>query len=1000
VNPSSLYRLKRLLSAALATHILLFGFLFASPTISRADAQADTQSATISGVATDAGGTPLDGIPLTFVGPQHYAVITGNDGRFTLAGVQPGLYSIQASRRAGAALQTVEQNYLVLAGDSPTLTLRFTKTAAGTSALLEIGHTKAQTTTTAAIFNTSAADVARITQQTFVDQGSVGVRNVLVELPGITVQPAGGSGSFASQSVWGTPAVRGSLDQETQVLLDGLPITTGTGGANPTNFFSAYTLSGVQVLEGPGATLSQIESAVNGSVDFQTLEPTASTSGSITLGNDSYGGQFSNFRFSGKTLRGDKLGYVLDYAVDGTPGSLDTSGDINLPANALINGKAVGTTTKAATTPGVYNEPTNATSSLVACCYSATQQFLGKTELAKLEYRASDAVSAKVEFLGNYTTYDNNGRNITEYTSLLSTPSTTEPTPVTIFGGVTGPGVTATNNQPILMTELRTAFHNDEIVSRYYDAGFSRITWPGAGGPGPGASSATLPLQLYGTVGSQNYNGQVVNVTFPATNPVCAGTTSGSWVAPAKSGLCPNGRAPTAYLSAPAPYAYGGSGQQLHGHGFQLAYDHPLGENGDLLTLGIEQNINNADSPNYPGNPNAALVYTTQNFQTILARGTFVFGKLNAIVSNYYENFQSTFSPNASIGIATATGSVLQVANPDPTYITDPVKHDDERLALTYRANNNTSLRFSAGSSLAEPSLSTLGATTTTPTLQAGTSNAYSNTVSNPGILPETAFGYDLGADRRFHNGLVAEGDIFLTNLKNQVVTAYQNSCYSAATNTATAYSSSCAAAGTLTSSESTNLGDARYEGVELTIRKDPPVGFGVIAQGTLLHSYPYDISPCFYTTKPNCSGGAATNLGIVNGVTYLGGAGAGSPTYNGFTDAIPYATGYGELHYRTPHGGFASLGATYYGNNNTFYVPAFLSVNANTIFPLGDADTYLSINVVNVTNAYANSYVTADGGAPVVLANGKLGLTNANSQGPRTFNISLTHKLAFGDHL
>jgi hypothetical protein len=949
------------------------------------------QNATLRGIVTDASGLPLGQIPLSFIGPQRYAVVTGSDGRFTLEGVQPGLYNVQAPERAGAAPVTVEQNYVVLAGDAPTLTLRFAKAPAAGSALKEIGSTKVRATTVS--FNNSAADVARITAQTFVDQGSIGVRNVLVELPGITVQPAGGSGSFASQSVWGTPAVRGSLDQETQVLLDGLPITTGTGGANPTNFFSAFTLSGVQVLEGPGALLSQVESAINGSVNFQTLEPAARTSGSITLGSDSYGGAFSNYLFSGKALHGGKLGFVLDYAVDGTPGSLNTRGDVNLPASATVNGKAIGPTTTAAAIPNVQNGPSNAKSSLVACCYSATQQFLSKTELAKLEYHASTATTAKVEFLGNYTEYDNNGRNITEYTSLLSPATGTagSATPVTIFGGVTGPGVTGTNNQPILITELRTTWHGDEISGRYYDAGFSRITWPGAGGPGPAAASATLPLQLYGTLGGQTYSGQTVNVTFPATNPVCAGATPGSWAA------CAKGQTPKAYLNAPAPYAYGGSGQEVRGHGFQFTYDHPFGEHGDLLTLGIEKNVNNAQSPNYPNNPNAAPVVTTQDFQTIVARGTFNAGKLNAVLSDYYEDFHSIFSPNASVGLNVSAGTtpqILQVANPNPTYLTDTITHDDARLALTYRAGTNTSLRFSAGSALAEPSLSTLSTTTTTPT-EAGTTNNYTNAVSNQNILPETSFGYDLGADERLGDGLILEGDLFLTNLKNQVVTAYVNSCYDPTTLTSSPYSSSCS--NTLTSSESTNLGNARYEGAQVTVRHDPPVGLGVIAQGTLLHSYPYNISPCFYITNAKCSGPPTTNLGIVNGVTYLGGGAAGAGAYNGFSDAIPYATGYGELHYRTTHGGFVSLGATYYGNNNTFYVPAFLSFNTNAIFPLGnDANTYLSFNVVNLTNAYANSYVSMDGGVPVVLANGKLGYTNANSQGPRTINISLTHKLNF----
>ncbi|HEY0798123.1 MAG TPA: TonB-dependent receptor plug domain-containing protein, partial [Candidatus Baltobacteraceae bacterium] len=408
--------LRRITGVAIWAFSLLIALDSAAPADdAKATMIAGVQSASLDGVAIDAKGTPVGGIVITLYGPQRYSTPTSRDGHFAIIDVLPGLYTLRAAR-PGAARPVAEQEYVALAGESSTLTIAIEQPQTS-SDLKEIGHTS---THSGATINITPAATTGVTAQTFTEQGAVNVRRVLEELPGVTVQPAGGSGSYASQSVWGTPAVRGSLDQETQVLLDGLPITTGTGGANPTNFFNAYTLSGIRVVEGPGATLSQLESAINGAVDFQTLEPAAHTSGSFTIGDDGLGGSLSNYLFTGRTFN-DKLGFVFDYAINGTPGSLTNgTGYINLPATAIVSGKAVGTTTAGpanAASNGIQNNPSNATSSLVAYGLGGTQQYLSKTTLAKITYAFSNATSAKVTFLNNYSNYDNNGRNITEFES-------------------------------------------------------------------------------------------------------------------------------------------------------------------------------------------------------------------------------------------------------------------------------------------------------------------------------------------------------------------------------------------------------------------------------------------------------------------------------------------------------------------------------------------------------------------------------------------------------
>ena len=78
--------------------------------------------------------------------------------------------------------------------------------------------------------------------------------------------------------------------------------------------------------------------AINGTINFRTLDPTRRPSGNVTIGVDSFGGVFSNFGYS--TTLNNKFGFVVDYAVDGTPGPLKNANypDV-LPGGYLINGQ-------------------------------------------------------------------------------------------------------------------------------------------------------------------------------------------------------------------------------------------------------------------------------------------------------------------------------------------------------------------------------------------------------------------------------------------------------------------------------------------------------------------------------------------------------------------------------------------------------------------------------------------------------------------------------------
>ena len=73
---------------------------------------------------------------------------------------------------------------------------------------------------------------------------------------------------------------------------------------------------------------------------------------------------------------------------------------------------------------------------------------------------------------------------------------------------------------------------------------------------------------------------------------------------------------------------------------------------------------------------------------------------------------------------------------------------------------------------------------------------------------------------------------------------------------------------------------------------------------------------------------------------------------YNGFAgglNAVPYAQGYASAGYRTRRGSL-TLGATYYGANNTYFVPAFVVLDAQAIYQF-DRQTSIAVTAGNIGN-------------------------------------------------
>jgi hypothetical protein len=923
--------------------------------------QAPATTTRVSGLVTDTTGAPVAGAVVTLTGAQTYSATTGPDGLYAIPAVAAGVYTATVTR---TGYQTgTEQDFAVVAGTPASLNVQLA--APTLSSLRTIGSTR--TIFSRATFNTSPASVSVLNTQAFIDQGQPQVKAVLNQTPGIVISLPATSGNGAAAGAITFPNIRGGLSFETATLIDGHPLSNGAFGDYVTTFLNAFTLGSVEIIKGPGANAPEVNNAIGGTVNFRTLEPTRKPSGYQTIGVDSFGGVFSNFGYSNTVLNG-KLGFVLDYAINGTPGPLkDYVSPTPVSRTWLINGQPIGsTTTTSPPIPGTTQTIFNGTATLLYSGIPVSTTYSNKTELVKLRYNFSPTTSATASYLGSQTWTEQNGNHFYQYFTQFQPGATYN----TVFGPQPGPVLAEDNvfappheweinNEPIFQAEVRTSWLNNTILLRGYSASINRLQYNALSNPTqPGIFSA----QLYGTatVGGvpTTYTGQ------------------------------------TATLSVPGAYFNSSEEDRVHGYSFEL--DHPFGDTGNVLTLAADSSRSVTGSYNVgtfvPGGAAAATVPPTsgQTFTTILVRGIWNLGpRTNVTLSNYFNQYLTHFSNNNG-----------------RTFMDEHTSHYDARLGVTYRVNPDLSLRGAAGSAIAPPYIQLYSRINTAPTLSVPSQLFATNTIANPNLVPETSFGYNLGTDYRFGPGklTVVSADVYLTHLWNQLISTATfnngnvtlNSCLAGqAPTSTTAPCTGPPISVPLFSTGAENLAKAKYAGIEFSIRRDPPIGLGGGIQFALQQAMPVDVPLSFYQNagSPNL----VRNLGVINGVNYYGGSQGVS------NQPIPYSQGYGEIHYRTPNGGFLSFGETYYGDNNSLFVPAFFIANANARLPIGRHGLAFNVNIDNLFNTYGNSYISEYGGIFQPYVNGAVSAAgapifgaqlNQNTYGPRNVKLSFSYSL------
>lgn len=951
-----------------------------------------TTTGAIKGTVNDETGAPIAAATITIRGPKTYVATTGAKGDFIFDNVAPGVYLFTA-QKAGYDAAT-QPDLAIFSGEVASIPVLMH--SATFSSLRTIATVRASA---GGAFNTSTASINIVNAQTFINQADPQVSRVLNQIPGVQISLPSGDANGAALGAVTFPNVRGALSYETQTLIDGHPLATASFGDYVSTYLNSFTLGSVEVIKGPGAMAPNVNSAIGGTVNFRTKDPTLTATPDYTFGYTSTGGTFYNLGLSDTVGR---LGFVFELAGYNDPSVLNGAkvwydptneggdGAIgNVPAGQGYPITAIGQSESQVpgTASGAFNH-----FPLIACCYTISGYYNNAAELLKLRYKFSNATTATVAYLGSQTTADENGDNSSltpslftpgaSYTGTALAPNFAVPI-ANIF--TSGQPVVTNNNEPMFEGEVRTTLGNDTILGRFYHASIVRLVQQG--------QEPNIPTVFTGDLYGVGNNAAGQPVTY-------------------------NGTPMSLYYF---DYFQENESDRLNGYSFE--WDHPIGSNNNLslswdsstdssTDYEIESNtifdssggtIDLTAPPYYAST--TLPVGSAQTITTIRARDNAQFGKLGAVLSLYDNQYTNTYTfanPQCTAAIGTAP---CAYNSPDWQFQTANSSHFDPRLGLTYQPNPHTIFRLAAGSAIAPPYLSILSANATAGAVSVDTTtNVATVKLNNGNLLPETAAAIDLGADVLIQKpSIYVSADLYQTNLFNHFINTYQ-SLGTCGSNTA---GLNCGANGhpstPLYSSQWFNLNNARFEGVELSVKRIVDHGLNFSFSGAIQHAYAYNLPACFYgfsTTTGQC--GYYQNLGIIPGQNFT--ANGGNPVtgygYTSFSNqSIPYLQGHAEVSYQWTSGIYASIGTTLYGKNNSYAEPPFSIAYATVRVPLSSTLSF-QITGDNIFNSLNSLFPVLGGGVNAPLAaqpilNGvalpAVAATNGNVLGPAVYRFVLT---------
>jgi hypothetical protein len=484
-----------LISARRVVLITATAIAFASQPLG---ARAASETGAITGTIHTVAGAPAAGAQVILNGPSREETTSDASGHFTFASTPVGIYRLQVNK--GGYLPASAADITVVSGTTITENVVLQQT--DLSSLRTIG---AVATSAHSSINTGAASETNVTQQQLQNLANPQMNEALQQIPGLNLSR---TGSAPNTSI----SLGGAQPYETQVLLDGHPLSTGRYGSWISQYFNSFMIGGIETEIGPGNTTPFAGTAIGGTANILTPSYNGHSITSFTTGMDSYGSQYSDFLSTGKL--GQKLNYAFGVGYNGSNGPYQgANGCVVTPSNS-----------KQDNLPG--------STGIIQYCGSLGAPLFQKGEIAKLHYDFSPATSFEVGYIGSQSGYYPQASAYGQYAGNMtivnclsnghcSNPNDSGYIGKTINGYIFYPGSNVFNDQPLFEGQLRTAIGENTLLVRPYAGTVLRDIDGGGESAYPNyytSSGVEVPQSPYTTFELDKLHGTTVSFIHPFGN--------------------------------------------------------------------------------------------------------------------------------------------------------------------------------------------------------------------------------------------------------------------------------------------------------------------------------------------------------------------------------------------------------------------------------------------------------------------------------------------------
>ncbi len=284
-------------------------------------AASEAQTGRITGMVTDSANTPLAGTQVTIVGTRLGA-LTGDDGRFTIGGVQAGTHQVRA-QHLGQLARTVA-DVVVQPGQETHLDFTMNRAPLRLGGVVVSASRRAEKVTDApaTITRIDAAQIANTVGNSFAPalKEVKGLDFIQVGVTAVAVNARGFNSAFNNRMLM-------MEDNRIAVLPEnGLPV--GAFTATP-----KVDLGSIEVLVGPGSALYGPD-ASNGVITLQSKDPRAFPGTTVEVSGGSR--DFRDVQFRQAGVVADRWGYKIT-------GEYEAANDFqnrNIYAPIVANGPA------------------------------------------------------------------------------------------------------------------------------------------------------------------------------------------------------------------------------------------------------------------------------------------------------------------------------------------------------------------------------------------------------------------------------------------------------------------------------------------------------------------------------------------------------------------------------------------------------------------------------------------------------------------------------------